>query len=585
MNMPARLQRLLFATAMALAAVAHAAGDPGMGRPQMQMFPPPARPMPSLDERGIEVQRLQALLSAAQHTAGAFGYEYRAAAYPDESSAGTASLSGLPKEVAVRTVGNLVEAAPQLRRALGELFVPGSRSRLVEVPLSNGNRGWAVVELVRRFPATVPLVPGPDFETWALRMVEWGLLPPPAQLLADPHARVQAALWRARNAQAIRALPAGINANTRFGDETTPLHQALLRRDFESAKALVEHGANVNSCVPAGCPLDIASLLMNAADFPRWRDYLLASGAKIDGIDLAYATTSDTLLTHAILRKDEALTTALLGLGASADGVPGVRMTPLQAAVLMGNKSLAEAMLAKGAEPLNFTDRGEVPPPASRYNIYRAAVENGDPQLAAWAEAVSIATARARPALGYKLHIEQGGKIVELSADGTYPLRAAPFSLVVRFNDAAQGSLHVGASTSAGWMQEVRRFDRRNAMFYPLASSAPAEPPKEDSYVLLTADACRPTVAADALCDGSFMTLRADSTRRADFHEVRPATNEYARQIRSILNVSAQGNSPATPLTALKGKTLYMVATNAINLGSVDGLRFISAHYLQLKFL
>ncbi|MEJ6023776.1 ankyrin repeat domain-containing protein [Ramlibacter sp. PS4R-6] len=529
------------------------------------------------------VQELQAMLVSAQHHAGASGFEFRSLVYRQEREARLASFSGLPKGTQPRTVGNLVEAHPALRRTLAGMYTPGARSKPIETILSTGERVWVVVELVRRFPATVVLEPGPAFEAWAASMLNIRNLATPDRLLADPVARAQAALWQARSAMSIAVLPAGIDVNLRFGDETTPLTRAIMRRDLLAVQALVDRGADVNACGSAGCPLDIASAVLATGEWQTWLAFFLSKGARVDAVDPKFASSSDTLLTLAILRKNDALAQQLMDLGASPDGAPGVRMTPLQAAVLMGRKPLAETMLAKGAEPLAFSDRAAAPAPVMRYSAYMAAVENGDPQLVAWAESVSIATAKARPASRYRLHIEQDGKIISLTPDGAYTLRAAPFKLVVRFEDPAQGDLQVGASLSPDWLQEVRGGDRRNAMFRPYAAGALPEASKEDSYVLLTADPCAANVGKDDMCDGSFMALQTDAKLRADFHEVREAGREYAREIRTVFNTSQAGKPRDVPLAELKGRTIYMVATTTVNLGSMDGLRFLAPHYLRLQ--
>lgn len=545
----------------------------------IQLLPPGGA---AAGPQGWTVAQLQSLLTAAQHTAGDTGFEFKSVTYRSEPQARLASFSGLPKTIEPRTVGNLVEAHPALRRTVSGLYRPGSRSKAFPATLSTGERVWVVVELVRRFPARVRLEPGPEFEAWAQRMVSTGNLPSPARLALDPLERVRRAWWSVRSADAVAEVPQEFDANVRFGDESTPLVRAILRRDLASTRALLDRGADPNLCAPLGCPLSVAHAV--APDFLAWLDLLRARGGKLDAIDADYAGAGNTLLATAILAKDDGLTRRLMELGASPDGVPGVVLTPLQAAVAMGRRDLAEEMLRAGARPLSFPDRAEAPPPVLRYNIYQAALETNDDKLVAWAEDVSIAAGKADKSLGYRVAIEQDGKPVAAGADGVHTLRAAAFSLVVHFEDAKNGDVQVGGSLSPRWVDEVRSGDRRNAMFRPFSAGASAEPPSEDSYELFVGDPCPANLPKDGSCEGSFIALHADPAVRVDFHSVRKDRQEWVREVRAVVNTSARTAGPSVPVTQLKGQTLYLVASNSINLGTIDGLRLLAPTYLQLRF-
>ena len=140
------------------------------------------------------------------------------------------------------------------------------------------------------------------------------------------------------------------------------------------------------------------------------------------------------------------------------------------------------------------------------------------------------------------------------------------------------------ASLSKDWQDEVRRGDRRNPLFRPFSSAAMAEPPKPEASELFIGSACSAEAKADDTCPGVHMSLQTDATARRDFHQIRAASHEHVREFRSVLDISGDvTKAVAVPMDRLAGKTLYLVISDALGLGGIDGLRLIGPRYVALQ--
>jgi len=524
--------------------------------------------------------QLQALWDTARHTAGTTSYEYKWIFSTDIRTARVARLSGL-RNAKVLRAENLIDLQPELRGRLSDLYQPGQTSEPFAYT-QRGAQGWSVLQLVSR-SAAPPLRSGPAFEASARRWVKFGLLPPPEVLLADPLERARVAYWNATSAAAVAAIPSELTPNVQFGNHHTPLTLAIISKKRDLAQALIDHGANVKQCGLGGCPLSIAAAMDDATQALDWTQWLLGRGAAPDTIDTRYLLGRSTALSGAMTRGWQAVGEALLTAGASPDGAPNVRMTPVESAAAYKHRDLVEWLIAHGASVLPLPDRGTVTV-GQHGNLYLAALSTGDTAFATWAESAMISAAEKSPRMRFAVFIEQGKRRVELADGANISLQAAPFKLVLVMRPEQADSVMVAASLNPAWLEEARRGDRRNPMFRLYTSAALTPTPKPESYELLVGQPCASDAKPTDVCPGVLWHLNRDSSERADFHEVRAQKYEYVREYRSIVDVSKDKPGPANPLQAFAGQTLYLVLASTLELGGPDSKQnLIGPRYVTLQ--
>ena len=522
-----------------------------------------------------------ALFSTAEHTAGGSSYVYREATTGDLEEAQRWSRFGMTTVRGLRDIRarHLIDVPPPLRFALLRLFQPDDVSPPVPRTLPDGRQQWTVLKLVRRGDAS-PLKPDAQFREDAGKWVASGRLPTPDQL-NDPTAQARIAFWRAFDAEQIARVPAALSADIEFGDHGTPLLTALLRKDRAAAEALVRRGADLNRCGSWGCPITFAAGMPDAAASLDWVSWMLKNGAKPDATDPRGSALLSTALTAAVWQGHREVAQRLMDAGASVDGSRSAITTPLEAAAMKGNRSLAEWLVARGASVMPRI----APTGLGVSSVYTAARSSDDTSLAAWAEATMLQAAMARPEFRFEMHFEQGGRQIVPGRDGVVQLKAAPFKMVFRLADGADG-VQVGASLQVGWLDEIRSSDLRNAMYRPLSSVALTDAPKPGSDYLVLSRPCPSAAPADPGCDGAPMNFGVDPALRDDFHERRTKGGKaYVRAVSHVVETAEGGGSPTDiPLARLDGKVLYIAAAVPLSIGGATGTRLIRPQLLQVKF-
>ena len=218
-------------------------------------------------------------------------------------------------------------------------------------------------------------------------------------------------------------------------------------------------------------------------------------------------------------------------------------------------------------------------------SLYTAAQGADDAALSTWAETTMVQAAMARPEFRFQLVFEQGGRQIVPDRDGRVQLKPAPFKMVFRLPDGADG-VEVGSSLHASWLEEIRAGDLRNAMHRPLASVALSEVAKPGSDYLVLSRPCPSAAPADPGCDGAPMHLSVDPGARDDFHERRTKGGKaYARAVSHVVDTAEGDGSPADiPLAGLDGKILYIAAAVPLSMGGATGTRLIRPQLLSVKF-
>lgn len=522
-----------------------------------------------------------AVYATAQHTAGPSAYAYREASFDELAPAQRASLFGVPKRAAVVRARNLIDVEPHLRFAISRLYRPQDLSPPVLRTLPDGRKRWTVLQLESRENAA-GLKPDAQFQADAAVWVAKGHLPAPQQVLDTPQAMARIAYWRATDAQQIARVPADLSPEVEYGDGGTPLLSALLRRNMDAAKLLVQRGADVNHCGLWGCPIAYAARMPVAADALAWVNWLLASGARPDATDPRGPDLFATALGGASYNGYTDVAQRLVQAGASVNGVAGGVDTPIEAAASHGNKAMVEWLIARGASVLPLPGQGEntlVP-----HTLYNAARESKDAEFIQWAEQTMLQAAQRSPLYAFSVFFEQEGRRINADAKGGVRLKPAPFSMVFQFPEGVDG-VQVGASLQAAWLAEFRKNDPRNAMFRPFASGAQANATEPNSQDLFVMQPCPPTVRPDSGCDGSHMYLGVDASVRDDFHERRTAGGKaYVRQVRTLLDTSTPATGEPAPLNRFAGQTLHIVMGVPLPLGGPAGLRLPRPQVVTVQF-
>ncbi len=547
--------------------------------------------------RGLEVDPpvpewagsdVEALANAWLHSAGGVAFDYQVAYFADEQAARLGRMArwgdGSRVLAPLQRADSLVDVPPDLRLPLAQLATPGRRSAVLPVRGRAGQPLWAVLQLVAR--QTVRRPGGPEeFRRRAAGWVRAGLLPPPATLRAETEHRAQAAFWQARTPEAVRAVPADLTPNIRFGDGQTPLALAVLIDQPAMAQALLERSARPDHCGRLGCPLHLAVTQPDKARRAAWLDLLLGAGAPADSFDPKYAAAGSTPLEAAAFDGDTASVERLLAAGASVDGRPGVRSTPLEAALSGGQRAVAERLIARGARLLPFGDRSERE--LGRANAWLAARESKEAAtLVPWIAVQMLDAARRSPAWRLGVHLEQDGRRLPLSDGAKLDLRAAPFKLVLQRGGAEAPGLVLAASFDPAWAAQARdaQYGDGNGVWKPSRSGALAEPPSEGSYELLAYEA-RPAGLAAGEGWGGHMHLGFDAATRKDFHEQRAARDEWVREVRAVLTVPDRGEiGSAAPLSALRGKTLTLLLAVALPLDPIEWAPPVHVQVVTLRF-
>ncbi|MDR2904455.1 MAG: ankyrin repeat domain-containing protein [Helicobacteraceae bacterium] len=152
-----------------------------------------------------------------------------------------------------------------------------------------------------------------------------------------------------------RLCAAGADANAVAAHNLPLLTLSLQEGALESAKALLECGANPNS---AGSPLTIAVLGgITSRDYRVMAIDLLAKGADAN----RGAIGDHTLLTYAIKTAQSELAVKMAESGATIDAPDDNGKTPLTWALIMRDQKTADALLAKGAKPNTVDVHGYSP--------------------------------------------------------------------------------------------------------------------------------------------------------------------------------------------------------------------------------
>jgi ankyrin repeat protein len=167
-----------------------------------------------------------------------------------------------------------------------------------------------------------------------------------------------AALGGIAEKQIIDDLAAGGARNAKNADGNTPLHLALASNHLETAKLLIDAGADVDAADKDGrTPLQLALGLKDQAQARAAALALVNAGAKCDAPDargmapLHYAASSG----------DTGLVTAMIDHGAKVDRPgPGGR-TPLHLAALAGKVEVVKALLVKKAPVIAADEQGYMP--------------------------------------------------------------------------------------------------------------------------------------------------------------------------------------------------------------------------------
>ena len=253
-------------------------------------------------------------------------------------------------------------SAPIVARLLEAGADPGVTLRMGETPLMAAARGGSgpVVELLLAHgadPNAAERERGQTALMWAAAQGHAGVVRRLARHGADVHARSR--VWRQLENTAGNTNTSG-NFRMAHGG-STPLLFAARNGDVETARALLEAGADVNDAAAAGTSALVVAAHSGHGPLATW---LLDNGADPNAADAGY-----TALHAAVLRSEAALAEALLERGADVDavveqGTPGRRFSAdysirheavggnaFWLAARYGELAIARLLAERGADP------------------------------------------------------------------------------------------------------------------------------------------------------------------------------------------------------------------------------------------
>ncbi|KAJ4385885.1 hypothetical protein N0V85_008016 [Neurospora sp. IMI 360204] len=172
-------------------------------------------------------------------------------------------------------------------------------------------------------------------------MLQWGW---------NYNSALRAAAWKRSKELVTFFIKHGADPNHTF-HQYTPLQIAIYGGHQETARVLLEHGANANAVdpvwrTPLGLTLDSDSIHA-VSEVKDLMKLLLAHGAEINA---SYGENATTILQEAAGYGFEEIVRLLLEHGADVNATGGDNGTALQAAVLMGHKDVAMLLLKNGAD-------------------------------------------------------------------------------------------------------------------------------------------------------------------------------------------------------------------------------------------
>ena len=259
--------------------------------------------------------------------------------------------------------------------------------------ISMTGAAWAVMALAYALPPTRPVTPPPLPETMPANVEPWvetmvfGSVADVRRLLdqgLDPNAATKsggttALMAAAPDVEKMRLLlDRGANVNARAQSRFSALMVAAQFQESAPAiNLLLDRGAQVGPPAEGGAPVFnanpffLASYAGNAAVLKRLHD----AGAKIDEPMLLIGTSRTTPLLGAFKFGDADVARALFDLGTPIDFADGNGITMLGRAALNNEVSMAQELIARGAN-VNVVDKLGMTP-----LLWAASMDFGDPAM------------------------------------------------------------------------------------------------------------------------------------------------------------------------------------------------------------
>lgn len=155
-------------------------------------------------------------------------------------------------------------------------------------------------------------------------------------------------------AKAEQALAQGANINyVDPGLKTTLFHHFMTSRAVNTAKWLVERGADVNAVDNNG-----DTVLMPLIERNQWNEFAQAMALKVD-VNIANLRGITPVLRAALFRHGTPFLKELLAAGAEVNVVSNSGTSPLLAAVSEGFLEMAKDLFEHGASPLGVDEHGQ----------------------------------------------------------------------------------------------------------------------------------------------------------------------------------------------------------------------------------